>query len=127
MSPILTVGVTTHNERENIKRLLDRLSRLDEKLIHVILFDDASSDGTASLIAQHPISKKRNFQAQLAEANFGSPSVGRQFIASNAKSPYVTFVDGDDLINPKALTAVARRLTPGLDMIVTPFMIGPLR
>ncbi len=127
MNPILTVGVTTHNERENIKPLLDRLSRLDETLIHVILFDDASTDGTAALIAQHPISRKRNFQAQMAETNFGSPSVGRQFIASNAKSPYVTFVDGDDLINPKALTALARRLTPGVDMIVTPFMIGPLR
>jgi len=127
MNPILTVGVTTHNERENIQRLLDRLSRLDDKLIHVILFDDASTDGTASLIAQHPISKKRNFQAELAETNFGSPSVGRQFIADNAKSPYVTFVDGDDLINPKALTALARRLAPGLDMIVTPFMIGRSR
>jgi glycosyltransferase involved in cell wall biosynthesis len=127
MNPILTVGVTTHNERENIKTLLNRLLRLDEKLIHVILFDDASTDGTAALIAQHPISKKRNFQAKLAETNFGSPSVGRQFIADNAKSPYVTFVDGDDLINPKALTALARHLAPGLDMIVTPFMIGPLR
>ncbi|MEE1610159.1 glycosyltransferase [Microvirga sp. CF3016] len=127
MNPILTVGVTTHNERENINPLLDRLSRLDESLIHVILFDDASTDGTATLIAQHPISKKRNFQAQLAETNFGSPSVGRQFIASNAQSPYVTFVDGDDLINPKALMTLARRLAPGLDMIVTPFMIGPLR
>jgi len=127
MNPILTVGVTTHNERENITGLLDRLAQLDDRRFRIVLFDDASTDGTAALVAQHPLSKKSHFKAHLAEANFGSPSIGRQFIADQAETPYVTFVDGDDLIQPDALTAVAARLAPGFDMIVTPFMNGRRR
>ncbi|MBJ6128574.1 glycosyltransferase [Microvirga splendida] len=127
MNPILTIGVTTHNERENIVGLLDRLAVLDEKRFQIVVFDDASTDGTANLIAQHPLSKRAHFEVQLAEANFGSPSVGRQYIADQAKAPYVTFVDGDDLIQPEALTTVANRLAPGFDIIVTPFMNGRRR
>ncbi|WP_230534599.1 glycosyltransferase family 2 protein, partial [Microvirga roseola] len=123
----MTVGVTTHNEQYNIQGLLDRLSHLDEEHVQIILYDDASTDGTASSIALHPLSRQRNFEAHLADANFGSPSVGRQFIADRAKGPYVTFVDGDDLIDPKALAAAARRLVPGFDIIVTPFVNGRQR
>jgi glycosyltransferase involved in cell wall biosynthesis len=124
MHPILTVGVTTHNERGNIERLLNQLTRLDEKGFQIILFDDGSTDGTAAFIEQHPLARTSHFEAHLAETNFGSPSAGRQFIANRARAPYVTFVDGDDLIRPKALTALAKRLTSGFDMIVTPFEIG---
>src|SRR3954453_8071151 len=113
MNPCLTVGVTTHNERDNITDLLDRLLGLPKNRIRIILFDDGSTDGTATLIAQHPLFRQENFQAHLADVNFGSPSVGRRFIAEHATSPYITFVDGDDLIDPKALAAVAERLKPG--------------
>jgi glycosyltransferase involved in cell wall biosynthesis len=127
MLPALTVGITTHNEKDNIRALLDRLSLLDESLIHVILYDDKSTDGTADLIAAHPIFGKPHFRACLANENFGSPSKGRKYIADHASTPYVTFVDGDDLIDPQALTIVARRLPQGFDIIVTPFMSGERR
>ncbi len=127
MHPILTIGVTTHNERENIETLLNRLAMLDERNFHIVLFDDASSDGTASLISKHPLAQKSHFEAHLAKKNFGSPSVGRQFIAQQARATYVAFVDGDDLIDPKALMALATRLKPGFDIIITPFMHGRRR
>lgn len=124
MKPCLTVGVTTHNERYNIINLLDRLLMLPKDRIRIILYDDGSTDGTATLIAEHPLSRQANFQAQLADVNFGSPSVGRRFIAEHAASPYITFVDGDDLIDPKALAAAAERLRPGFDIFMTPFVLG---
>src|SRR5918994_6849948 len=116
----LTVGVTTQNEKGNIKVLLDRLAQLDSKLIEIILYDDASTDGTAALIAHHHIATKSHFQAHLAEANFGSPSAGRQYIANRAQSDYITFIDGDDLVDPETLTVLAKRLRPGFDIILTP-------
>jgi glycosyltransferase involved in cell wall biosynthesis len=120
----LTVGVTTHNEVENIAVLLDRLLLLPKSRIQIVLYDDGSTDGTASLIAQHPLAHQGNFQARLADVNFGSPSIGRRYIAERANSPYITFIDGDDLIDPKALAAVAEQLAPGFDIIMTPFVLG---
>lgn len=120
----LTVGVTTHNEVENITVLLDRLLLLPKSRIQIVLYDDGSTDGTAALIAQHTLAQQENFQARLADVNFGSPSIGRRYIAERANSPYITFIDGDDLIDPKALAAVAERLVPGFDIIMTPFVLG---
>ncbi|MBA1158169.1 glycosyltransferase [Microvirga mediterraneensis] len=119
----MTVGVTTHNERDNITVLLDRLLGLPKSRIRIILYDDGSSDGTATLIAQHPLFRQENFQAHLADVNFGSPSVGRRFIAEHATTPYITFVDGDDLIDPHALASAAERLRPGFDIVMTPFAL----
>lgn len=123
MNPCLTVGVTTHNERDNITVLLDRLLRLPKGRILIILYDDRSDDGTAALIAKHPLFGQENFQAHLADVNFGSPSVGRRYIAEHATTPYLTFVDGDDLIDPDALAAAAERLRPGFDIVMTPFVL----
>ncbi|WP_195904254.1 glycosyltransferase [Microvirga lotononidis] len=123
MNPCLTVGVTTHNERDNITVLLDRLLRLPKGRIRIILYDDGSADGTAALIAKHPLFRQENFQAHLADVNFGSPSVGRRYIAEHATTPYLTFVDGDDLIDPDALAAAAERLRPGFDIVMTPFVL----
>ncbi|WP_262027454.1 glycosyltransferase [Microvirga sp. Mcv34] len=119
----MTVGVTTHNERDNITVLLDRLLRLPKGRILILLYDDRSDDGTAALIAKHPLFGQENFQAHLADVNFGSPSIGRRYIAEHATTPYLTFVDGDDLIDPDALAAAAERLRPGFDIVMTPFVL----
>lgn len=124
----VSIGLTTHDEIENISSLLDSLVQLVEQGFPVILFDDASTDGTDDAIRSHPIFSCKLFRAEFATQNSGGPSRGRAFIANEAVTEYVTFVDGDDHIDPRGFSALARQLAGrGYEMILTPYFVHDTR
>lgn len=115
MPPRITAVIPAYNEASRIGRVLRVLARLPA-LAQIIVVDDGSSDGTASLV-------RRRFprvELIILPANRGKAAAVAAGVRA-AKSDYVLLVDAD-LQNPNrsefdtALRAVAA--DPGIDMLV---------
>ena len=52
--------IPTFNEKENIEKLFSRYSQL-EKQFHVLIVDDGSPDGTASIVKNYKKNILRNY------------------------------------------------------------------
>ena len=118
-----TVGITTHNEGENVASLLTALESLKSSDVDIMLFDDASTDSTPLIVRQHPIYGKGNFHAHFATDNHGTPSLGRTYIGENAQTEYVALVDGDDRIDPTEFAKLIRVAPSDYDLILTPYSL----
>ncbi len=91
--------------------------------MEVFVYDDASTDGTVSRINHHPISAHPAFGLYSSQVNAGGPAAGRQHIADRATTDFLTFVDGDDLVDPDQLAKLMPLLTDNIDMIITPYTL----
>lgn len=101
-SPV-SVVLMTHNRRESLRRVLERMVALPEQP-PVIVVDNASSDGTREAVL-------RDFpQVTLVacEANLGA--VARNLGVERVRTPYVAFCDDDTWWEPGSLAAAARLL-----------------
>lgn len=120
---IISVGVTTYNNKSNISNLLDSLSALALAGIYVFLYDDCSTDGTVEITQLHPISSFANFRLDIAAANSGGPLAGRKAMAKASTTEYITFIDGDDELNANAFLNFVGRIPSGKDMVMTPYRL----
>lgn len=93
---ILSVCVRTHNQERFIREALN--SVLCQKTtfpFEIIISDDASSDGTISILQEYQQRHPDKIRLLLSETNLGGPANLKHVIeASNAK--YITCLDGDD-------------------------------
>lgn len=93
---LLSVCVRTHNQERFICEALD--SVLCQKTIFpfgIIISDDASTDGTVSILQEYHKQYPDKIRLLLSETNLGGPANLKRVIeASNAN--YVTCLDGDD-------------------------------
>jgi len=122
MTRKLTIGVTTFNESNHIAGLLVRFAEVDRNAFGFIFFDDASPDGTVASILNSEFYKTHNVHIEVAKKNSGGPAAGRQWIAANAETPFVTFIDGDDLVRMDKLEQVLPKLDDSVDMLITPYI-----
>jgi CDP-glycerol glycerophosphotransferase len=77
----------------------------------VIAVDDASVDGSAAMLDERAAADSRLRVVHLADS--AGPGRARNVGLSRASGSYVWFVDGDDLLAPGALAAVAEALAAG--------------
>lgn len=93
-SPLVSVIITTKNEQDVIKRLLESLSRQVYKNIEIILVDNNSTDSTKK-IAKGFTKKVYDFGPERsAQRNFG---------AGKAKGDYLIFLDADMRLSRKVI------------------------
>jgi GT2 family glycosyltransferase len=91
----LTVVLLTFNCAHRLAPILDRLASLG---LPVIAVDNASTDGTASVISARP-----GIELVSLEKNIGA--AGRNIGARLARTPFVAFCDDDGWYEPGGLTA----------------------
>lgn len=84
----ISVVVLTHNRRESVGKVLERLTVLPERP-PIAVVDNGSSDGTAAMIR----STFPGVTLLRSETNLGA--AGRNLGAQWAKTPYVAFCDDD--------------------------------
>src|SRR5690606_29353245 len=119
-SPPVSVVLMTHNRRESLLRVLERMVALPEQP-PVIVVDNASSDGTRDAVL-------RDFpQVTLVacEANLGA--VARNLGVERVRTPYVAFCDDDTWWEPGSLAAAARLLDlhPPVASITARILVEP--
>ena len=107
--PLVTVGITSHDEAESIRRCLRSVAEqsLGAEHIEVIVADDGSRDGTVRVARSFRRAVPWGRFTVLRQRNTGNASTGRNRIISAAAGRYVLFLDADDHLGPDALKAMA--------------------
>ncbi len=99
------VIVPTYNERENIGALLDQLMALPER-VDVLVVDDASPDGTASLVQERAAREPRIHLLQRSgKLGLGSAYVEGFRYALAQGAEYIFEMDADFSHDPQAIGA----------------------
>jgi hypothetical protein len=111
----LTVIVPTYRGSRHLRATLDSLADQTVPLAEVIVVDDGSDDDTVALAREHPLAPTVVVQDHAGVA------VARNRGAHRATTPYVAFLDQDDLWLPerheRLLAFLDRR--PGVSALVT--------
>lgn len=111
--PLISVVIPVHGVGDYLDRCLDSVlgdPAVPPPDIEVIAVDDASTDGSAAILAARQDPRLRVFRTPAAVAPAG-PGPARELGAKEAAGEYVWFVDGDDELAEGAITAVADSLT----------------
>jgi glycosyltransferase involved in cell wall biosynthesis len=100
--------VPAHNEQQYVGRTLEAIREsagAAGQAYEVIVVDDASTDATAAVAAQHQATVRRVEHRQIAAT--------RNSGARAASGERLFFVDADTLINPRVLAAAMRAMDKG--------------
>jgi GT2 family glycosyltransferase len=108
-SPLITIGLTTYNAEDTVKRALESIFRQTWRPFEVVVVDDCSSDNTLEIVNNyahiHP--EMRVFQT---EKN-GGISVSSNRIINEARGEFLAFFDDDDESLPERIAEQYRRIT----------------
>lgn len=93
---LLSICVRTHNQERFIREALDSVLRQHTAFpFEIIISDDASSDGTVTILKEYQKQYPDRIRLLLQESNIGGPdNLKRVIEVSQAK--YITCLDGDD-------------------------------
>ena len=116
-SPLVSVVVPTLNEHENIALLLPAIRRsLEGIAFEVLVVDDASSDGTAAVVAEDARGHSNVHLLQRPE-KMGLSSAVLEGAARSAGS-IVVMMDADFSHDPAVLPMLVRRVQAGHDVAI---------
>lgn len=97
--PVVTVVIPTHNRRTLLLRTLDSVLRQEEVRIEVVVVDDGGSDGTTDAVTRLGCAAVRTLRHDRSKGVSAARNAGLATVAT----PWVAFVDDDDLWAPDKL------------------------
>lgn len=97
MSPLVSVIIPIYNVEKYIKKTVQSVIKQEYKGIEIILVDDGSPDNSSRIIDE--LAKKDDRIVCIHKEN-GGVSSARNAGLKIAKGKYVTFIDGDDWVEP---------------------------
>lgn len=97
---IVSIVIPVYNLELYIEKCLDSIINQTYKEIEVIIVDDGSSDQSVSLINRYVEIDSR---FQLYSINHHGAASARKVGIQHATGPYLTFVDGDDFLEPNTI------------------------
>jgi len=118
----VSIVVLTFNRRDELRRTLSELARVDES-VRIVVADNASTDGTAETVARcHP-----RVDVVRLPRNLGA--AGRNAGARACTTPYVAFCDDDTWWTPQSLHCAADVLDrhPTLAAVTARVLVGAER
>lgn len=93
----VSIVVTSYNIEKEIEKCIFSIINQTYSNIEVLIVDDGSKDNTVSVIKKIIHNDSR---CKLYEKKNGGPSSARNFGKDKVLGDYVTFIDGDDYIDP---------------------------
>jgi glycosyltransferase involved in cell wall biosynthesis len=113
VTPAISVVIPTHDRKTLLAETISSVLAQTETEWELIVVDDASTDGTSSYLGGLGHSKIRVLGLP---KNVGQ-SAARQEGTQIAASPFVLFLDDDDLLRPNALDKLHRSLAKEPDAV----------
>ena len=112
------VIIPTYNEAENIKKVVQASIR--EKKFDVLVVDDSSPDGTATIVKEIIKSNPKKIFLEVRKIKDG---LGKAYVhgfkwAVNKKYDYIFEMDADFSHNPSELSTMLDYLKKGKDMVI---------
>ncbi|MFM7322267.1 MAG: glycosyltransferase [Armatimonadota bacterium] len=106
--PLVAVLMGTYNGEAFVERALDALRAQDYPNLRIVVRDDGSTDGTASLCAKAALAEPRiDFRSNAA--NMGWLETYRNLVLES-DAPFVAFAFHDDVIEPTYVSRLVERL-----------------
>lgn len=94
--PIVTVCIATHNQRDFIAQCINSvLEQAADAEVHILVGDDASTDGTSEIVAQLAHDHPGRIEHFSRNPNMGAFANMRDLIA-RADGDFIARIDGDD-------------------------------
>jgi len=120
---LLSIIIPVFNLENYIIRTLDTL-RHESKEIEIIIVDDGSTDYSIALIQDY-IRHYPDMNIRLFSKQNGGVSSARNFGMKESKGEYLLFLDGDDLLNERALSAILDSIKINQsDIIFWPYFVA---
>lgn len=127
--PWLSVLIPVHNVAPYLQDCLQSIASQADSGVEILLLDDASSDGSAQILAVMQERWHRRFTILQHQENRGV-SAARNTLLQAAKGRHIWFVDSDDVMLPGAmnqLAAILDREDPDLVMCDFQTWRSPMR
>lgn len=99
--PIVSIIITTRNEEEVIKNLLESIKKQTFKRFEIILVDNNSTDKTVSIAKQYTKAIHRKGPERSVQRNYG---------AQKARGKYLLFLDADMELSPTILAECVKNI-----------------
>ena len=110
MRPLVSVIIPTYNNERQLPRCIDSLLAQTYGNFELIAVDDGSTDGSGSVLDAYA---ERDARIRVIHRKNGGVSSARNVGIDDAKGEYVTFVDGDDAVDPSYIEYLAGALRHG--------------
>ncbi len=117
----LTVAITSYNLEKYIARCLEDLFSQTMQDFDILIYDDASDDGTPQIIQNYAERFPDRIRCIYGKENLGSPSRARNALLDSGlmHGNYAVFLDGDDRLEPNFLeTLYNSAVSRGADISV---------
>tara|TARA_A100001015_G_scaffold203788_1_gene227730 strand:- start:888 stop:1859 length:972 start_codon:yes stop_codon:yes gene_type:complete len=105
---LISVVLTFYNQAVYVRRALLSVLQQTHKELDVVIVDDGSDEDIEREVRQFPDERIRFFRKE----NGGAASA-RNYGIDRAMSPYIAFLDGDDVFLPERIRKVADVITRG--------------
>lgn len=107
-SPLITIGITAYNAVHTIQQAVDSAFAQTHRPLEVVVVDDASTDGTASIL-KALAGRHAEIQLLINDTNSGV-ATSRNRVVAEAKGEFVAFFDDDDVSRPSRLAKQLERV-----------------
>jgi glycosyltransferase involved in cell wall biosynthesis len=116
----VTIIIPCYNNASTIVQTLNSVMQQDYESIEIIIVNDGSSDNTDAVINEYMKLNKKYSIVFINQKN-GGPSKARNTGADKANSPYLIFLDADDLLLPSFVSKCMVKIEsdPDLNIIYT--------
>ena len=113
---LISVIVTVYNIREYLPKAVDSILSSTYQNLEVLLIDDGSTDGSERICDEYT---KKDERVRVVHQKNGGAYSARNTGLLEAKGDYLTFVDGDDWIEPQMYeTLLAAMMEQDADLAV---------
>lgn len=104
--PRVTVVIPTHDRLAMLPQAIDSALGQEAVDVEVVVVDDASSDGTAEWLRAHADERVRTIRLDPGRERCAARNAG----LNRVTTPFVLFLDDDDVLAARALQRLARAL-----------------
>ena len=114
----VSIIIPIYNRESTLGYCLDSVANIRYKNYEIILIDDGSTDGSATLCKEFC---KTHLEAQYYYKKNGGVSSARNLGIEKAKGKWITFVDSDDAVRPEHLDIVSFKANYDKDWLIESF------
>ncbi len=117
--PLVSVCIPVHNTGDFAKLAVDSVLSQSMQDLEVVIYDDASNDGTLELL-QHEFAS--NHKVRILEGkSHRNVTYARNMLITHARGEFVGFLDSDDILKPSCIEECLKlfRGKPNVGLICT--------
>jgi len=118
--PLISVIIPAYNQADSLPACLESVLAQPVSDLEILVVDDGSTDGTASLVRRYAAKEAR---IRLYQQSNGGAGAARNLGLRQAKGRYVHFLDADDSLIPGAYAHLRKAVAdyPGADVLLCHF------